>query len=81
MIEVRHDWEGKVIQWKICKKFKFDDANKYYMHNLAHVLENDTHKFLWDFDIQTDHLISARKPDLIIMNKKKSAKLSTLLSG
>ena len=23
------------------------------------VLENDTHKLLWDFDTQTDHLISA----------------------
>ena len=41
------------------------------MHNLAHVLENDTHKLLWDFDIHTDHLISARRPDLIIINKKK----------
>ena len=26
---------------------------------------------LWDFDIQTDHLISARRPDLIIINIKK----------
>ena len=30
-----------------------------------------THKFLWDFDIQTDHLISARRSGLIIINKKK----------
>ena len=57
------------------------------MHNPAPVLENDTHKLLWDFNIQTDHLIPVRKPDLIIINKKKkkkkereSAKLSTLLS-
>ena len=41
------------------------------MHNAAPVLENDKHKLLWDFDIQTDHLISARRPDLIIINKKK----------
>ena len=41
------------------------------MHNPAPVLENDTHKLLWDFDIHTDHLISARRPDLIIINKKK----------
>ncbi len=41
------------------------------MHNLAHVLENDTHKLLWDFNIQTDHLISDRRPHLIIINKKK----------
>ena len=41
------------------------------MHNPAPVLENDTHKLLWDFDIHTDHLISARRPDLIIINKQK----------
>ena len=41
------------------------------MHNPAPVLENDTHKLLWDFDIHMDHRISARRPDLIIINKKK----------
>ena len=41
------------------------------MHNPAPVLENNTHKLLSDFDVQTDHLISARRPDLIIINKKK----------
>ena len=55
----------------MCKKFKFNHANKWYMHNPAPVLENNTHKLLWDFDIQTDHLISARRPDLIIIDKKK----------
>ena len=64
--------------------------NKCYMYNPAHVLENNTHKLLWELDIHTDHLISARKPDLIIINKKKKkkkkkkkrefAKLSTFLS-
>ena len=55
----------------MCEKFKFDHGNKWYMHNLAPILEKDTHKLLWDFDIQTDHLISARRPDLIIINKNK----------
>ena len=41
------------------------------MHNLAPVLENDTHNLPWDFNIQTDLLIPARRPDLIIVNKKK----------
>ena len=41
------------------------------MHNPAPVLENDTHKFIMDIDIQTDQLISARTPDLIIFKKKK----------
>ena len=54
------------------------------MHNPASILENDTHKLLLDFGIQTDRLISVKRPDLIIINKKKKerelAKLRTLLS-
>ena len=60
----RHNWEGKVIHWEICKKFKFDRTNKWYMHNPAAILENDTHKLLGDYDIQTDYQSSARRPDL-----------------
>ena len=56
----------------MCKKFKFDHTNKWYMHNLAPVQENDTDKLLWDFDMHKDHLISARRPDLVIINKKES---------
>ena len=41
------------------------------MHNPTAVLENDTRKLLGDFDVHTDHLISARRPDLIKINKKK----------
>ena len=41
------------------------------MNNLAAVLENDTYKLLWDIDIQTDHLISARRPYIKIITKKK----------
>ena len=44
------------------------------MHNPAPVLENYSHKLLWYFDIQTDHLISARRLDPIIINKKKNKK-------
>ena len=62
---------GKVIHWEMCKKFKFDHTNKWYMHNPLPVLENDTHKLLWDFEIQTDHLISARRLDRLIISKKK----------
>ena len=69
--KARHDWVGKVIHWEMCKKFRFGHANKWYMHNPAPVLENDTHKLLWDFNLQTDPLISARRPDLIRINKKK----------
>ena len=55
----------------MCRKFQFDHTNKWYIHNPAPVLENDSHKLLWDFNIQTDHLIPARRPDLVIINKRK----------
>ena len=34
------------------------------MHKPECVLENKTHKIIWDFEIQIDHLILARKTDL-----------------
>ena len=69
--KARRDWIGKVIHWEMCRKFQFDHSNKWYMHNPAPALENDSHKLLWDFNIQTDHLIPAKRTDLIIINKKK----------
>ena len=69
--KARHDWVGKEIHWEMCKKFKFGHTNKWYMHNRAPVLENASHKLLWDFNIQTDRLIPARRPNLIIINKKR----------
>ena len=52
----------------MCKKFKFDDTNKWYMPNPAPALENDTHKLLRDFNIQMDHLIQAGRPGLKIVD-------------
>ena len=34
-------------------------------------MHNRAEKIPWDFDIETDHLISVRKPDIIVINQKK----------
>ena len=68
---MRHVLFGKVIHWEMCKELKFDHTNKWYMHNPTPVLENATHKLQLDFNLQTDHLIPARRPDLITINKKR----------
>ena len=68
--KTRHDWACKVI-WELCKKLKVDLTNKWYMHLPEYVLENETHK-LWDFNIQKDHLISTRQPDVIIIKNKEN---------
>ena len=41
------------------------------MHKPESVLENETHNILWDFEIKTDNLIPARRPDLVLINKKE----------
>ena len=38
--------------------------NTWYMRNQESVLENETYIVPWDFEIQTDHLISAGRPDM-----------------
>ena len=38
--------------------------------NPESVLENETHTLFNDFEKQIDHLISPRRPDFIITNKK-----------
>ena len=48
------------------------------MNNPAPVLENITHKLVWDFNIQMDHLIPARRPDLMIIKKKKKKNLQNV---
>ena len=42
-----------------------------YEHQPESVLENEDYKILWDFSIQTDHVIEARRPDLVVVDKKE----------
>ena len=61
---------GKVIDWGMCKTFKFVHTVRWYMHKPEFVLDNQAHKVLWDFGIQTDPRILARRPDLLIVKKR-----------
>ena len=41
------------------------------MYKPESIQENETHKCLLDFEIQTDHQIPSRRPNLVIVDKKK----------
>ena len=41
------------------------------MHDSESIPENERHKVIRDFEIKTNHLISARRPNIVIVNKKK----------
>ena len=46
------------------------------MHKLESVLAKETHKILWDFEMQTDPLTPARISDLVMINKNNNNKES-----
>ena len=63
-----HDWEEQLIHRELCKKLKLDHTNKWYMHKPESVVDNETNKILWDFEILTDYLISTRRLDQVLIN-------------
>ena len=59
----------------------FKHTGKWYTQNPESVLEKETRKLLGDFEIQMDHLILARRPDIEIINQEREfAELRTPLS-
>ena len=62
----RHIYVGKGIYWELGERLKF---HKWTNQNLAQ--KNKPYKILWGFVIQTDYLISPRKLDFVLINKKK----------
>ena len=74
-----HSWVGKVIPWELCKRLKLDHTTKWYMHKSELILENETHKFLWDFDKETGHLTPARRPVLMLINQTKKKEKKELV--
>ena len=45
------------------------DGVNWYNHKPAKVVENGRVKILWDFNIQTDHVIQHRRPDIVVLYK------------
>ena len=62
----RHEWVGKRVHWDLSKKFGIHASEQWYSHKPEAVVENDFCKILWDFTIQTNHVIEARRLDLLL---------------
>ena len=66
----RHNKVAQVLHWHMCDVYGFERAERWYDHTPEPVLENDEHKILWDFQIQTDHQLKNNRPDLVVVDKK-----------
>ena len=60
-----------MVHWKRARKCNLEAGDKWYEHEPESVLENEDYKILWDFNIQTDHVTEARRPDLVAVDKKR----------
>ena len=67
----RHDDLRKIVHWKLARKYNFEAGDKWYENEPESVLQNEDYEILCDFSIHTDHIIEARRPDLVIVNKKE----------
>ena len=62
--------------WQLCGKTELERAEQWYKHTLEQVVENTGFKVRWDFDIQCDRTVEARRPDIVFVDKQaKEAKI------
>ena len=61
----------------MCKKATIERANKWYNQQPSSCAKNEKYKLLWDMMIQCDQHIQARKPDMVLLNKR--TKVATII--
>ena len=66
----RHVNIAKAVYWKLWKKYHLEKKDTWYEHAPDSVSENDEVKLLWEVNIQCDHVIEARRPDSVVVNKQ-----------
>ena len=71
----RHDNLGKIVHGKLARKCNFESGDNWYGHEPESVSENEGNKILWDFSIQTDHVMEARRLDLVVVDLKRTGKI------
>ena len=63
---------GRSIHWEARRKYNLNVSENWYNHEPVSVLDNGQCMLLWDFTIQTDNEITARRPDMIIKDKEQN---------
>ena len=66
----RDDTVAKLVHWKLCEKHNLERKEKWYEHCPEGAVKDDNVKLIWDINIQCDNVIEARRPDLILVDKK-----------
>ena len=66
----RHDKVVTAVHWGLAKKHGLEHSEQWYQQKAEKVSENDKVKLFWDFNVFTDRVIEARRPDIMVLNKE-----------
>ena len=67
----RHDNVARYIHWQLRRKCGLKRANSWYQQKPEGVVESENFKILWDFTVQCDRKIEARRPYIVFIDKKE----------
>ena len=66
-----HDNVAKKVDWDLFKKNGLKHKEKWYEHVQEGAVENEEVKVFWDINIQGGNVTEARRPDIIVTDKKE----------
>ena len=64
-----HDNVVRYIHWQLCGKCRLERASSWYEQKPEGMVESEN--LLWDFTVQCDQKIEARRPDIVFVDKKE----------
>ena len=67
----RHSNVAKKVHLDLCNKNGLEHTEKWYEHVPEEAVENEEVKVLSDINVQCDNVINARRPDIILIDKKE----------
>ena len=73
----RHNEVAKILHHGISKHHNIQTTERTWMHQPEAVTETERVKILWDFEIRTDRIITARRPDIVVIDK--TTKTATII--
>ena len=62
---------AKKVHCNLCKKNGLEHTEKWYENIPKGAVENEEVKVLWDINVQCDNEIEAKRPDMILIDKKE----------
>ena len=67
----RHDNVARKVHWELCKKNVLEHKEGWHEHEPEGIVEDENVKLLWDMTVKCDDIIEARRPDSVLVDKKK----------